>query len=258
MPAPAAPVVPQPAPVPLIPPAVLDPEPDVSPEAALVFGSRVQPFLANKCAECHAKPDHAGKFKLVKVDPQQAGPQATRTNLRAVAGQVRKDDPGASPLLLKALSAHGGMKMPAATRPSAAYQALEFWTALAVGTPTVSPAVPVAPQPLPAPPVSPPTAVVPPSAVVPPTLAPPVVDPVLPFAPVPAVPPVAADPVRPLPVPMIADPLLPPVSAPVAPLPEAGWLPPDPDHAGPSAGPRRRRPCRCRSRRRSFRPSIPG
>src|SRR5262249_49690513 len=102
---PSAPVVQQPAPVTPIPPAVLDPEPDVTPEAALVFGSRVQPFLANQCIECHAKPDHTGSFKLVRVDPVDAGPQATRTNLRAVAGQLKRDDPAASPLLLKTLSA---------------------------------------------------------------------------------------------------------------------------------------------------------
>jgi hypothetical protein len=196
MPVPAAPAIPPAAPV---PPAVLDPEPDVTPEAALVFGARVQPFLANQCIECHAKPDHAGTFKLVKVDPVQAGPMATRTNLRAVAGQLRKDDPGASPLLLKSLSAHGGMKLPATTRQSTAYQTLEAWAVLAIGTPSAV-AAPV-PQPIPVPSVA---------------------EPVLP--PVPADPPAP----RPLPVPPAAtDPLLPPAPAPVAPLPKP-VLPPAP------------------------------
>ncbi|QJW99152.1 hypothetical protein [Frigoriglobus tundricola] len=82
MAAPAAPTFPaELAPARPAPPVVLDPEPDVSPEAALVFGARVQPFLANRCTECHAKPDHAGPFKLVRVNPTDAGPQATRTNL---------------------------------------------------------------------------------------------------------------------------------------------------------------------------------
>ena len=80
-------------------------EPDVSPEAALVFGSRVQPLLANQCVECHAKPDYQGKFKLARVTPIDAGPEATKANLRAVAAQLKKGDPGASPLLVKSLGA---------------------------------------------------------------------------------------------------------------------------------------------------------
>jgi hypothetical protein len=220
--------VPAPAPVPPIPPAVLDPEPDVAPEAALVFGARVQPFLANQCAECHAKSDHAGKFKLVRVNPAEAGPQATRTNLRAVAGQLKKDDPGASPLLLKSLAAHGGQKLPSTTRQAAAYQALEAWTALAVGTPLAAPVLQA-----PTPPVSP-TA---PAAPIVSQPVPPVADPVLPLPPPVSQPPVDPVPVPvplPLPAPPVADPLLPPVPAPVAPLPKPG-RPPVPAISGPAA-----------------------
>ena len=246
MTAPAAPTFPAelaPAPVRPTPPAVLDPEPDVSPEAALVFGARVQPFLANRCTECHAKSDHPGKFKLVSVNPTDAGPQATRTNLRAVAGQLRKDDPGASPLLAKSLSAHGGMKLPAIeTRHAVVYQSLEAWTALAVGTPLavppVQPQAPVAPGPqsgdlsLPLPPgyVPPAPAPVPPVS---PAPLPPAPTEVLPVLPAPVVPaPGLPSPVAP-PTPVIppasapVPPALPPVSKPVPPIPpaDAGTVP---------------------------------
>jgi hypothetical protein len=227
MTAPAAPTFPADlatVPAPAKPAAPVDPEPDVSPEAALVFGARVQPFLANQCTECHAKPDHPGAFKLVRVNPTDAGPQATRTNLRAAAAQLRKDDPGASPLLQKSLSAHGGQKLPAvASRHAVVYQSLEAWTALAVGTPLaaqpwapvaqpVAPVVPAAPA-VPGPAVAPSADPVlpPPARAVPPT-----VDP----APVPQTPaPVSAAPV-PVPVPPpVTEMPLPPV-VPLAPAPQ--------------------------------------
>jgi hypothetical protein len=133
---------------PPIPPAA-EPDPEVTPEAALVFGSRVQPFLENQCAGCHGSAERAGKFKLVRVNPAEAGPQSTRTNLRAVAGQLKCDDAAASPLLVKALVAHGGMKRPAVeSRRTAAYLALEEWVVAAVVPPApIPPVSPVVPRP---------------------------------------------------------------------------------------------------------------
>ena len=278
MSAPAVPTFPaelRPAPLP-VPPAApvtpVEPEPDVSPEAALVFGARVQPFLANQCVECHAKPD-AGKFKLVRVNPADAGPQATRANLRAVAGQLRKDDPAASPLLMKSLAAHGGMKLPAVVnRQAAVYQSLEAWTALAVGTPLSVPpapapappvplmppvADPVPPVPFPLPPVTP--APLPLPLPVPPPVADPLLPPAVPFVPapaplpkpiVPAIPP--ADPFEPIlppapppkPVPA-APPFIPPATAGLKPpspvVPVGGTqfgaaVPPKPPVTGPTGG----------------------
>lgn len=179
-------------------PPVVEPEPDVAPEAAAVFAARVQPFLANQCVECHANPDRTG-FKLARVTAAEASQQATRANLRAVAGQLRKDDPASSPLLVKALVAHGGQKRPSVeSRRAAAYQALEAWVALAVGTPIVPPMpAPVVP---PAPAVAP---VLPPVVVVDPVAAPPL--PLVPMVPAPpAIPP--------------ADPLLPAVAPPPKPV----------------------------------------
>ena len=132
-------------------PPVVEVLPDVTPEADALFATRVQPFLANKCVECHANPEHASTFKLVRVTPTDAGPKATRTNLHAVASQLKKTDPASSPLLVKTLSAHGGMKLPAvANRHVAVYQTLEAWVVLAVGKPVAAPITPV-----PTPPVTP-------------------------------------------------------------------------------------------------------
>jgi hypothetical protein len=260
MPVPSAPPEPRTTPAPPIPPAV-DPEPDVTPEAALVFGSRVQPFLANQCFECHAQPDYAGKFKLVRVNPTEAGPQATRTNLRAVAGQLKKDDPAASPLLMKALSVHGGMKRPAIeTRQAAVYRALEEWAVLAVGAPVTAPvAQPVqpvpapvtTPLPLPQPPTDP--ILPPPAPPGPGPLPPPPVDPLLPRpepqgGPVPVPPspglPFPAPPVpqggpAPLPTPPAPVPVPVPPAVPGFPLvpPQVEVLPPVPPVVPPAPAP---------------------
>jgi hypothetical protein len=123
-----------------------EPEPDVTPEARVAFGNRVQPVLVNLCVECHGRPDHAGAFKLARTSAADAGPVVTRHNLRAALGQLRKDDPSASPLLVKALSAHGGMPTPLfGTRQGPAYRTLEWWV-YAVVAPTVLPPMDAAPQ----------------------------------------------------------------------------------------------------------------
>jgi hypothetical protein len=141
-------------------PAVAEPEPEVAPEAAATFPARVQPVLANLCMDCHARPDYAGCFKLAKLTAgYDAGPQATRQNLRAVAAQLRKDNPGASPFLVKAATPHGGMKEPAfAGRHAGALRALEAWVYAAVGSqpaPAANPAPPPAATPATAAPVNP-------------------------------------------------------------------------------------------------------
>lgn len=138
---------------------VEEPEPDVSPEGATAFAARAQPVLANQCMECHARADHGSGFKLVRVTGFEVGPQATHANLRAVAAQLKKNDPGNSPLLVKSLIAHGGMRQPAfVSRQSAGYRQLESWVAVAVAhaavptmpqptPPLIAPALPVSPIP---------------------------------------------------------------------------------------------------------------
>lgn len=130
---------------------VTEPEPEVAPEVLNLFATKVQPILANQCAECHAKPTHTGAFKLVNVAPGEIGHRGTKPNLRAVAAQVRKDDLAASPLLVHSLAAHGGQKKPSfASHQAVAYRTLEAWAALTVGTPianrpSVTPAAPAVP-----------------------------------------------------------------------------------------------------------------
>ena len=96
---------------------VEEPTADVTAEAATTFVSRAQPVLANQCMECHAREDHASAFKLKRVTGFEVGPHSTHANLRSVAAQLKKDDPANSPLLVKALTAHGGMKQPRVRQP---------------------------------------------------------------------------------------------------------------------------------------------
>jgi len=152
---------------------VNEPEPDVTPEAASTFVSRAQPILANQCMECHARDDHASAFKLKRVTGFEVGPQTTHANLRAVASQLKKDDPANSPLLVKALATHGGMKQPAfVSRQAVAFRVLEAWVATAVGNasiPTMTPPSPPVFAPTPSvTPITPATAAAE-SALVPPT-----------------------------------------------------------------------------------------
>ena len=248
-----------------------EPEVDVTPEAANLFATRVQPFLANQCVECHANPAHKGKFKLARVAPGESAQQPTRANLRAVAGQLRKDDPGASPLLVKTLTAHGGQKQPSvASRQAVAYFTLEAWTALAIGTPvaapTFTPTPPIVPAPgtstapaLPLPSADPVLPPAPPSSdalprtppVVPtqPIVPTPGVEPILPPVPTPAPtfppPPAFPAPTVPAPVPPpsaplippipAADPLVPVVPAPAVPAPKPSVPPIPPASAGAPA-----------------------
>jgi hypothetical protein len=127
-----------------------EPPADVSAEGATTFATRAQPVLANQCIECHARDDHASAFKLKRVTGFEVGPHSTHANLRAVAAQLKKDDPANSPLLVKALTAHGGMKQPAfVSRKAIAFRTLESWVATAVNTGSIAPMTP------PIPPMSP-------------------------------------------------------------------------------------------------------
>jgi hypothetical protein len=171
----APPATPAPPPgLPAVPPpSVSAAEPDITPEAVVAF-PRVQPVLMNQCATCHAREDYAGAFKLTAVAANETIPAATRANLRAVAAQIKKGEPAASPLLTRALAAHGGMMQAAfAGRDATPYRTLEAWVYLSVGelVPAVTAPVPPAPQLLPPPPaLTPPPAAVPPPPPIPPAV----------------------------------------------------------------------------------------
>lgn len=195
-PAPGLPAVPPPTTqaAPAAPNAVVEQQLDVSPEAVLVFGPRVQPILVNGCAECHAKADYAGSFKMACGSGHGADAQATRQNLVAAIGQITRQDPAASPLLVKSLSIHGGQKRPGIIGPHVpAYRVLEAWVYLAAGS-SEMPATPPAAAPAPALPPKPAEPELPPKSATP-ALPPPPIPPAAEPKPLPpAIPPAAPEP----------------------------------------------------------------
>jgi hypothetical protein len=115
-----------PAPVAIAP--VADVAPVYNGESTRMFATKVQPILNNLCANCHAKVDYAGAFKMTRMDEGFANPQATEKNQRAALKQLNSENPGQSPLLLKTLTAHGPMKeAPLKLRQLPPFKMLEYW-----------------------------------------------------------------------------------------------------------------------------------
>jgi hypothetical protein len=106
---------------------------DVSADAVGVFATRVQPILMNTCAGCHAT-DKGGKFKLTRsYDSDGLNRKVIQQNLAAVIAQVDVHEPRISPLLTKAVSAHGTLaQAPLRSRQAPAYRTLEEWVRLTV------------------------------------------------------------------------------------------------------------------------------
>lgn len=106
--------------------AALLPQLDLSADAVTTFNNRVQPILMNACARCHVS-DPGSRFRL-----QRAGEIGVRTttqfNLASAVAQLKLDNPAASPLLVKAVSAHGAMSQPPfRDRKSVPMQTLLHW-----------------------------------------------------------------------------------------------------------------------------------
>ena len=98
-----------------------------------LFAAKVQPILMNVCARCHCDPASAGGLVLERVPLGYADPDATRRNARAVTPFIRPDDPGSSPLLAKAIAAHGDLRDPPLPSPAhPAFHNLALWVHLAV------------------------------------------------------------------------------------------------------------------------------
>lgn len=120
------------APVQTVAQSALPPAPslDLSAETMRVFVTRVQPVLMNTCARCHAGND-GGKFQLKRVyGSGAASRRLTKYNLATVVEQIDLERPSLSPLLIKAVSAHGtASKEPIKSRGSAPYQILQDWVA---------------------------------------------------------------------------------------------------------------------------------
>lgn len=103
--------------------------------AAREFVAYVQPILMNTCAKCHCQPDHASAFKLTRAAAGYADPEATSQNVVAAMAWLNRAEPASSPLLVKAVTAHGGQRQPALYgRAHPAYRHLEAWAAQAAGT----------------------------------------------------------------------------------------------------------------------------
>ncbi len=108
---------------------------DLSTEAILSFGTKVQPLLMNLCASCHAQKTDESAFKLVRVREGYSDAEATATNRKVVANQISRANPAGSPLLEMLVTAHGGQKFAAvANRNHPAYRNLEAWVLSAVPT----------------------------------------------------------------------------------------------------------------------------
>ena len=122
-------------------------------QGILSFANQAQPVLANQCMDCHARSDYHGPFRLTRVSGLEVGWQHTWQNLRAVAAQLNRQEPVQSPLLRKALSAHGPMKQPAFLSPqSPGYKALEAWVLSAVPHPAPAAIPPTYSEEIPPPP----------------------------------------------------------------------------------------------------------
>lgn len=117
-----------------------DPPADCTPEALERFALRVQPVLMNACAGCHAGPKVGAKFRLERAFAESPDKRrATHANLAVACAALDRAKPAASPLLVKALAAHGGATVPAIRdRGVPAFKVLEEWAAMVAGTPATA------------------------------------------------------------------------------------------------------------------------
>jgi len=96
-------------------------------ESYPLFASKVNSILMNACASCHAR-DDVKAFRLTRL----GGRSGMTKNLMAALTQVNPADPAASPLLVKAATAHGSAtEAPFKTKSHPAYRNLETWARFA-------------------------------------------------------------------------------------------------------------------------------
>src|SRR5262245_15412 len=106
---------------------------DLNAEAVGLFATRVQPILMNACARCHLA-EGAGAFQLQRAYfDGMTNRKAMQQNLAAVLTQLNLRQPDFSPLLVKAVSAHGPTgEAPLQGRQAEAFRTLENWVRLTV------------------------------------------------------------------------------------------------------------------------------
>ncbi len=98
---------------------------DLSSDSFALFATKVQPILMNTCVSCHSG-GRGGDFQLIRTDGGQR--VSTQRNLAAVLAQVHMEKTVLSPLLIKAVSAHGGAaNPPIISRQSPPFRSLQEW-----------------------------------------------------------------------------------------------------------------------------------
>ena len=134
-----APVAVQPTPN-VVKAAAVQPQLDLSADALALFTTRVQPILMNACASCHAG-GQGGDFHLLRPGDGSAR-IVIQKNLAAAVAQLKLDNPVASPLVVKAVSAHGAMTQPPLRdRRAVPAQTLQQWAEqVAANNPHLRPA----------------------------------------------------------------------------------------------------------------------
>jgi hypothetical protein len=96
-------------------------------ESYSLFAGRVNTILINTCASCHAR-DDVKAFRLTRA----GGRPGVTKNLMAALPHVNPADAAASPLLIKAVTAHGGAtEAPFRSRTHPAFPTLEMWVRFA-------------------------------------------------------------------------------------------------------------------------------
>jgi hypothetical protein len=113
----------------------LAPSLDLNAESLSLFVTKVQPILMNTCAQCHAN-GQGGEFKLMRTGGIGASwHRATQFNMAAVVQQLNLNNAPISPLLIKAVSAHGtAAKPPIASRSAAPYQTMKQWAEMTIAS----------------------------------------------------------------------------------------------------------------------------
>ena len=127
LPKPARLVKPQPPPRP--PQPEQPPSVPYSAETLVTFTRYVQPILLNRCGTgaCHGG-SHATGFSLVRQYPYaRTTAVGTKRNLLIALGLIDAAAPADSPILHKALQAHGGAEQPPLSSDSPAFRRLHGW-----------------------------------------------------------------------------------------------------------------------------------
>jgi hypothetical protein len=107
---------------------------DLSVEAFAAFTARVQPVLMNTCASCHAG-SGVTKFRMLRPSGNSlASRRATQQNMTAALAFIDPAHPGASPLLLKAVTDHGKSGEAPLKAQSPPYRILNEWIELTLAT----------------------------------------------------------------------------------------------------------------------------